>query len=174
MCYVIACVSVHLSVHLSVHPSIHFSYCSSVCLSVLYVGLSICLCVCPHVHLSVRSIRLSSICSACLSLCISEHLSICLSGVRPSAPVFCCSACWSVCLCRFIVFRLASSEELRLVESSQALVAKLNAMALTKFNRDIDKEKESVSRQRRVRCAPDLFYKDRFVRKVGASTHCEV
>ena len=67
---------------------------------------------------------------------------------------------------RIIVFRLASAEESRLVESSQALVAKLNVMALAKFSKSIDREMEVLARQENVRIEPDLFYKDCFIRKV--------
>ena len=65
------------------------------------------------------------------------------------------------------MFRLASSEESRLVESSQCLVAKLTSMALAKFNKDIDKEKETMARLQKSRCEPDHFYSERFIRKVS-------
>ena len=65
-----------------------------------------------------------------------------------------------------ITFRLASSEETRLVESFQSLVSKLNSMALTKFTRDIEAEKEAINNLRGVRSDPQQFYKDIFLRKV--------
>ena len=64
------------------------------------------------------------------------------------------------------MFKLASSEESRLVESFQTLVAKLNSMALTKFTRDIEAEKEVIASLRGVRSDPEHFYKDIFLRKV--------
>ena len=68
------------------------------------------------------------------------------------------------------MFRLASSEEVRLVESSQALVGKLNSMSLATFSRSLDREKQTIAHQGRVRCEPDLFYKERFIRMVGVSS----
>ena len=70
------------------------------------------------------------------------------------------------CACSMIVFRLASSEEARLVESFQALVSKLNSMTLAKFTRDIESEKEAIASLRGVRSDPQHFYSDIFLRKV--------
>ena len=72
--------------------------------------------------------------------------------------------------CSIVVFRLASSEESRLMESFQALVAKLNTMALTKFHKDIEAEKTAISRQRGTRSDPQQFYTNFFLRKVCADT----
>ena len=65
-----------------------------------------------------------------------------------------------------VVFRLASSEESRLVESFQGLVSKLNAMALSKFQKDIDAVKVAVTRHRGLRSDPEHFYENLFLRKV--------
>lgn len=68
--------------------------------------------------------------------------------------------------CSVVVFRLASSEESRLVESFQGLVTKLNSLALTKFHKDIEAEKLAIARQRGVRSDPEHFYSNLFLRKV--------
>ena len=70
-------------------------------------------------------------------------------------------------ICSVIVFRLASSEESRMAESFQAVVAKLNTMALTKFHRDIEAEKTAIAKQRGMRSDPEHFYTNLFLRKVG-------
>lgn len=76
--------------------------------------------------------------------------------------------------CRIITYRLASSEESRLVESFQALVAKLNTMALTKFHKEIETEKEAIASQRGVRSDPEHFYNNCFLKKVSASSQSVV
>ncbi len=74
---------------------------------------------------------------------------------------------FSLSPCSIVVFRLASSEESRLLESFQALVSKLNSMALTKFHRDIEAERAAVAKQRGTRSDPEHFYSNLFLRKVS-------
>jgi hypothetical protein len=85
------CLPVHLSAHLfiivlpsllSVHLSIRFSLsvCPSLCQSAtsLFIFISVCLPVFPSVHLSTH-----------LSICLCEHLYVCLPSlsVSPSVPI---------------------------------------------------------------------------------------
>ncbi len=131
------------------------------------IYMCVCVCICQKIelHKSVTSMPLLIFKLAILyTLLMVDFLSILTMKVAVLTSLLlllllCC--CVSI-----IVFRLASSEESRLVESSQALVSKLNAMALAKFSKDIDWEKEILSRLEGGRCEPDNFYRERFVRKV--------
>ena len=64
------------------------------------------------------------------------------------------------------VFRLASSEESRLVESFNMMVLKLNQMMLTQFHKDIEVEQEAIAKQRDTRSDPEHFYTNIFLKKV--------
>ena len=62
--------------------------------------------------------------------------------------------------------RLASSEEGRVLDSLSSFTARLNLSCLTKFHKGIEKEAETVAKQRETRCEPDGIY-DIFVQKVS-------
>ena len=70
---------------------------------------------------------------------------------------------WSVC--SVLAFRMASSDQTRLFESYQTLVARITAMCLGKFQREMERERRVVEAERRTRTEKDHFY-DVFRRKV--------
>lgn len=53
------------------------------------------------------------------------------------------------------------------MESFQAVVTKLNSLALTKFHKDIELERDAISSQRGVRSDPEHFYNNLFLKKVN-------
>lgn len=69
-------------------------------------------------------------------------------------------------LCSIILFRLASSEESRLVDSFTALVSKLNSMMLAHFHKDLEMQREAVAKGRGTRSDPEHFFHSLFLKKV--------
>ena len=67
---------------------------------------------------------------------------------------------------RIIQFRLASSEESRLVESYHTVTAKLNGKCLDKFRRDIEEQEKNIEKLHKNRYSPELFYTQVFMPKV--------
>ncbi len=65
-----------------------------------------------------------------------------------------------------IQLRLASSDETRCAESYSAFVARVNALCLGTFCRDIEKEVGAVAQRRNKRIEPEEFY-NIFLQKVG-------
>ena len=68
---------------------------------------------------------------------------------------------------RVLQFRLASSDETRVLDSFTSLTARLNLSCITKFHRGIEKDAEAVARQRETRCEPEGIYAI-FLQKVTA------
>ena len=67
---------------------------------------------------------------------------------------------------RIIQFRLASSEESRLVESYHTVTAKLNSKCLNKFRRDIEEQEKIIEKLHKTRYSPEVFYSQVFIPKV--------
>ena len=70
---------------------------------------------------------------------------------------------------RIIQFRLASSEESRLVESYHTVTAKLNSKCLNKFRRDIEEQEKIIDKLHKNRYSPEVFYSQVFIPKVRKS-----
>ena len=67
---------------------------------------------------------------------------------------------------RIIQYRLASSEEARLVESRDAVTAKLSIKCLAKFRKDIEEQERMMTKLKRIRYKPEMFYSSVFLPKV--------
>ena len=104
----------------------------------------------------------SKICTYCQCFCIYMHILI------EHQPYYVLSCTKSMILSnRIIQYRLASSEEARLVESRDAVTAKLNSKCLAKFRKDIEEQERMMLKLQKIRYKPEMFYSSVFLPKVG-------